>query len=244
MRTLTAAQLLDAWERGLSEPSYRRVVPLLAAASPDSSIDAVDALSIGERDRRLLLLREWTFGSKLASVVDCSECNEPLEWTVNAGDLFVGPAPETVNGLSLELDGYSIDFRTPNISDLAALAEFNDIAAGRSALIEKCVLAARFNGEDTAVTNLPTGVVNQMVKQMAEADPQADLKFELNCPACGENWLAVFDIESFFWSEISAWAQRILLEVHLLASAYGWRERDILNLSSWRRRYYLGLVSG
>ncbi|HSB10234.1 MAG TPA: phage baseplate protein, partial [Blastocatellia bacterium] len=32
--------------------------------------------------------------------------------------------------------------------------------------------------------------------------------------------------------------------VHTLASAYGWRESDILNLSPWRRQLYLTLVNG
>ena len=55
-------------------------------------------------------------------------------------------------------------------------------------------------------------------------------------------WRAVFDIVTFFWSEIEAWACRILREVHILASAYGWCERDILALTSARRQFYLEMV--
>ncbi|HXI74354.1 MAG TPA: hypothetical protein VNG94_02120, partial [Pyrinomonadaceae bacterium] len=87
-------------------------------------------------------------------------------------------------------------------------------------------------------------VTDAVAKRMAEADPQADLRLDLSCPACGHRWQALFDIDSFFWSEINAWAQRVLTEVHALASAYGWRERDILDLSPRRRQFYLGLVSG
>ena len=39
-----------------------------------------------------------------------------------------------------------------------------------------------------------------------------------------------------------AWALRTLAEVHRLASAYGWREQDILALSPARRQLYLGMV--
>ena len=77
---------------------------------------------------------------------------------------------------------------------------------------------------------------------MAEVDPQADVQMDLTCPACGHQWQALFDIESFFWREISAWANRILREVHALASAYGWRESDILSMSTWRRQTYLNLI--
>jgi hypothetical protein len=77
---------------------------------------------------------------------------------------------------------------------------------------------------------------------MAEVDPQADLQVELSCPACGEEWQAQFDIESLVLCEICSGAQNILSEVHRLARAYGWSETEILNLSPWRRQFYLGLA--
>jgi hypothetical protein len=77
---------------------------------------------------------------------------------------------------------------------------------------------------------------------MAEADSQADVRINLSCPACEHQWQAAFDVLSFFWSEITAWAHRILSDVHALAYAYGWREADILNMSPRRRRYYLTLL--
>jgi len=51
-----------------------------------------------------------------------------------------------------------------------------------------------------------------------------------------------FDILTYLWSEIEDWAQRLLLEVHTLALAYGWSERDILAMSPRRRRLYLEMV--
>jgi endogenous inhibitor of DNA gyrase (YacG/DUF329 family) len=242
MRPLSAVQLLDAWEQGLSEPAYRRTLPLLVAASFDSRTDAA-ALSIGARDRSLLALRERTFGSQLASVVNCPACGERLEWTASAADLYVSQKPEQVDALWLEEESYSVNFRVPNTSDLAVLANCADMAAAHDALLNRCVLSARVDGEETKSSELPDEIVAAIVKRMAEDDPQADLKFALSCPACGNNWEALFDIESFFWSEINAWARRILMEVHLLASAYGWTETDILKLSPRRRQFYLGLAS-
>jgi len=244
MNSLSAAQMLDAWEQGLAEPAYRRALPLLAAASPDFSIDAVEALSIGERDRWLLTLREWMFGSRLVSIANCSECEERLEWAADTADLYVERPTEPTGSLSLETEGYRIDFRAPNTGDLAAIAGCADITTAHSNLLERCVLKAEFESHEIPAAQLPNEIVTAIARRMAEADPQADLKFDLVCPACGKNWQALFDIESFFWSEIDAWAKRILLEVHLLARAYGWREIDILNLSPWRRQFYLGLASG
>ncbi len=41
---------------------------------------------------------------------------------------------------------------------------------------------------------------------------------------------------------MEARAKRLLSEVHALASAYGWSEREILGLSVARREFYLGMV--
>lgn len=244
MRPLSAAQLLDAWEQGLSQPAYRRVLPLLAAVSPDSSIDTVATLTIGERDRSLLTVRQWTFGAQLAGVADCSECNERLEWLHSVADLYVEQQFDANGELSLEADGYSINFRAPNISDLAAPAGCADIATAHRALLERCVFKAQLNGQDIPASELPGEIVALIAERISKADPQADLKIDLRCPVCNANWQAIFDIESFFWSEINAWAQRTLWEVHLLAGAYGWPESEILNLTPGRRQLYLGLVSG
>jgi hypothetical protein len=66
---------------------------------------------------------------------------------------------------------------------------------------------------------------------------------ELCCPECGRRWEVVFDIGGFLWAEINDWAEHTLRTVHSLAEAYGWSEREILNLSPLRRQLYLGMVS-
>ena len=243
MRPLSAAQLLDAWERGLSEPSYRRALPILAAAYPDSSPDTLAALSIGERDRRLLTLRQWTFGSQLASVANCSGCGEPLEWMVNPADLHAVNESEPADDLVVEVDRYRVRFRLPNTLDLASISGgTRDPASARLLLLEKCILSARLEDDDVSTDKLPAAVTTEVAARMAGADPQAAIEFDFSCPACGQNWQALFDIESFFWSEINAWAQRIFSEIHVLARAYGWTETHILGLSPWRRQVYLNLV--
>jgi hypothetical protein len=77
---------------------------------------------------------------------------------------------------------------------------------------------------------------------MAKADPLADIQLALSCPFCGLGWKAAFDIVSFLWREIESLAGRLLRDVHTLAFAYGWHERDILALSPMRRQFYLALI--
>ena len=72
-------------------------------------------------------------------------------------------------------------------------------------------------------------ILEQVMAGMTAADPGADTVPALACPGCGHCWIAAFDIGAYFWSGLEAWAERTLIEIHALASAYGWGERDILN---------------
>jgi uncharacterized protein (UPF0212 family) len=242
MRPLSAQELLDAWERGLGETPVQRALTLLAAACPETLPEALARESVGRRDGRLLTLREWTFGPRLASLAACPACGELLETAFDVADIRVQDAGDGDEPLSLSVAGRELTFRLPNSADLAALAGGEDLDGARRRLLGRCLLAVR--GEEAAVERLPAEVLQAVADRMAEADPQGDVELALTCPACGHGWPAAFDIASFFWTEVDAWARVLLHEIHILASAYGWREPDILALSPWRRRSYLELIGG
>ena len=96
--------------------------------------------------------------------------------------------------------------------------------------------------QELPASELPDAVMEAVTNRMAQADPQADVQLAIRCPNCGHQWEAPFDIGSFLWTEIHACAMRLLREIHALASAYGWREADILALSPRRRQAYLELL--
>ena len=246
MRALAASDLLEVWERGLSQNGVERALTLLGAACEGESREALELLSVGERDARLLRLREWTFGPRLASVVDCPSCGEQVELEFSTSDLRAGnkAAASREAVLRLTAGGYEVSFRLPNSLDLAEVAAGAPAALGgaEARFLDRCVLEATRGGERLATTELPAEIAEAVAGRMAAADPQADVELALECPGCGRSWPAPFDIEPFFWDEINSWARRMLGEVHLLASAYGWREADILRMSASRRQLYLDLV--
>ena len=244
MRPLNASVLLEAWEHGLTQPPIQRALTLLAATSPESPLNELAQLSIGQRDARLLALRESVFGSHLTALATCPKCSERLELNFSVADLRAAPAEEGDQALSLEAAGYETEFRLPNSFDLAAVADSQDIAGSRRVLLERCLLSARQDSEERTLKELPAEVLDAIAEQMARADPQADVRLNLSCPQCDHQWEMVFDIASFLWSELNAWAYRVLREVHALASAYGWREQDILAMSPWRRQLYLEVIGG
>ena len=97
---------------------------------------------------------------------------------------------------------------------------------------------------DTAV---PIALLPELLepidRELRRLDPGACTDLDLTCPACQHTWIEPFDIGAYFWTELSAYAERLLHEIHVLARAYGWTEGDVLGLSRGRRRRYLELVT-
>ncbi len=242
MRPLSASELLKVWEEGQGGPPYQQAVLLLLAACPDETPEEILALSIGRRDGRLLTLREWTFGPELAGLALCPACRERLEFTLRVSDIRISSRETEDQSLHLELEDGSIDFRLLNTTDLIEAARCSEPEQIQKVIVERCVHEAHRQDQQLDAQHLPASVVEALARQLAAADPQADTQLALSCPSCGHDWLALFDVVSYLWSEINAWANRVLRDVHLLASAYGWREEDILNMSPLRRSLYLDLV--
>jgi hypothetical protein len=243
MRALSASELLETWDHGFGQSPTRRALTLLHAACRETTPEQLAKLSIGQRDARLLALRELTFGRQLTSLASCPGCGERLELEALTSDLSARADLESADDLSLVVDRYEIRFRLPTSLDLIAISEAPERNSARASLLARCIYSARFDGSEMDAAGLPPNVIEAIAARMSEADPQADCRLALRCPACDREWQSQFDIASYFWAEINAWTTRILNEVHILASAYGWSEADILGMSARRRQLYLNLVS-
>jgi hypothetical protein len=248
MAVPSTQHLLAAWERGRAVPRpAERALALFCAAHADVPRAAVEALPIGERDRRLLSLREDMFGPELKALTACPACHAWLELEFEASEFGAAPtdefAGEAATGpLSLSLDGYEVVFRLPNSLDMLGLHDGDDDDENRSRLLQRLVLRASRADEEIPTSQLPAALVDALDGRLSLEDPHADIRLNLTCAACDTRWQAPFDIGSYLWNEVDAWALRLLRDVHRLARAYGWREADILALSSARRQCYLELL--
>ena len=241
MSALNASNLLATWEQGTAQHPLERAVRLLHLAWPHKSAAAWANVSVGERDRHLLRLREQLFGPTVEATTRCPKCGSELELTFTARDLetslVTSRGDERLRVVSGE---YEIDYRLPTTADLLEIAS----GSGQSltALLDRCVVA-RHRGGPVQSTELPLAVMEQLSSSMAEADPYAEIQIALDCAGCSHHWSMVFDVVSYLWGEIGDWAERLLRDVHSLASAYGWSERDIVGMSALRRRLYLELAN-
>ncbi len=240
---LSAAELLAVWERGLERRPFERAVILLEAACPESSSDDIAELSIGGRDDTLLRIRETVFGPQLTLFATCPQCSQQMESRIMVDELRMPALQPPRNEAMVTVGAYQVRFRPLNAGDIASSSAI-DSRVAELALIRRCIVNATVDGSPIPHDRLPDDVVGTIQEQMAELDPSADMHIRLTCAGCSFSWLEPFDIVSFFWIEIDAWARRLLGDVHTLASSYGWTEREILALSPVRRQYYLELVNG
>ncbi|WP_229070779.1 hypothetical protein [Actinoplanes sp. DH11] len=235
------ADLITAWERGLRRSPAGRAQALLEAAGVDRA-DGL-ALTVGQRDALLMDLRAELFGTRISGVAGCPACATVLELGFVLDDVRTvspEPAPGPVE-VTIEVDGYAVRARPPTGGDLVALEGAGPDRALRT-LLTCCVVDAHHGGVTVGPDDLPPRVVSRLAGRLAAADPQADVRLDLTCPACARTWSAAFDIVTFLWRELDSWARRLAQDVHTLATAYGWAEVDIIAMSRSRRGLYLELA--
>lgn len=232
---LRPAAVLEAWEKGLFQSAAERALTLLTLALPGETRDSLADLSVGQRDALLLELRARSFGPVAPCVVRCPACRETLEFPVRLPDLRV-PAPAGAGGV-VSFEGLRLRVRPATSRDLLAIAGAADPVL---ALLRRCVVVEHGSAGDGA--EVPPEAAEVVAAEMARLDPQADVRFDLSCAACGATWTSVFDVVSYLWREIESEAQRLLAEVDALARTYSWSEPAILEMSRPRRMAYLRLA--
>jgi hypothetical protein len=243
MQTLLAHNVLDLWERVATCPPVERGLQILASATPDTTLSQPGALTIGECEERLLSLHEAMFGSRLNGFAECPRCGEALELAVNIPELRVAVASASPTQAEvLEYRGYEVRFRLLSGADLVDAGMCKSVSDARGLLLERSIVAATRRGRHVRTGRLPKGLVERLAQRLAECDPWAESLLDLVCPECRHEWPVLLDVGVFVWTEIRARAQRLLHEVHTLAMAYGWREADIMAMSSRRREAYLAMV--
>jgi hypothetical protein len=234
MKRLSDADLLALSARDdVARPADGWSRQLLALVWPEQPAERWAVLDTARRDTLLLRLRCRQFGPVLQAQSACPACGERLEYELD-GFQLAGPAEpaallEAPTELALALDGRVLTLRRPSESDLA---ESGDPAP----LMRRCLLDPPADADTLCADPAWQAAFGAA---LADELPLADPQIGLQCPACGAGWEESFDAGRFLRADLEAAAARLLDEVHQLALAYHWSERDILALPAARRREYL-----
>ncbi len=217
MRALSNADFLTLWENGHRLHPLDRGLLAIRASLPESpnsggTDESVADWTLGRRNRALAELRILYFGPRLEGWTACSQCGEKLEFEVDCRVLA-----QTQEETSWPIAVHGNTFRLPTTRDLARLIDETD-------------------------SQRATLLLLQVAEKMALADPLAEIALAFECPVCRHTSEEVLDLSSFLWAEIETRAKRLLLEIHSLATSYGWAESAILAMSDVRRTMYLQMV--
>lgn len=203
------------------------------AAFPEYASQSIADWPLGRRNRALAEARCAWLGPRLRGWAACERCEEKLEFDVDGAAIA---AAETPGGDAL-VTSHGGSFRLPTSRDLALVAQGVEASQAALTLVKRCEVTPA--SSDAAWDEAQ---LEEIGERMAEADPLAEILLHFECPACGESFDQALDLASFLWSELESRAKLLMREVHELALAYGWSEREILALSPERRGFYLQMV--
>ncbi len=232
MSCLSAAELLNLWERAYGLSPGRRAIEIVRAGFPQYEWTDIAHWPIGFRDRQIARLRAIHFGLTVPSVTNCPGCHAAVEFSVELDHCFQLQATEFDTPLLSALPDNILGVRPLTTADVLEHLE----SAGREEeLVRRCLTLV-----DDAL--LPSEDLSSLAGRLESLDPEARIEFALQCPECGREWSSLFDIVSVFWIELNTWARRMMQEIHQLATRYGWSEEEILRISPWRRAIYLSMT--
>lgn len=238
-RGLSAAALLEVWEQGAGRHPIDQALLLLRYAHPEESFEALCEWTVGRRDAHVLELRQHTIGDRIEAYAECPACRNGLEFDLSCAALLASVATSDAGWTRVEQDGRSWELRGPNSRDLALAITAADQDQARRIILSRCVRGVA--GEDATPAWTEANEVS-LARRLGELDPLAEALIGLRCEVCGEQWQALFDIVTFFWSELQARSRRLLQEVDLLARTYGWTEGEVLRMSEQRRGLYVEMA--
>lgn len=214
------------------------LVDRLLVDAPGAAIATGDAaeLAVADRDRVLAAIYVRAFGSRITADLPCAQCGVKFELELELDAVAGELAAQTTRA---DAGWYRVGdgprFRLPTATDELAIA---DLPAGdREAAIQvRCL-------DDGGGAGAPGPLgTDQLSAEMERCAPLLDIELEARCPSCGHADELGFDVQSYLLQAIVDESARRAVEIHRLATAYGWSMTEILALPRRRRRTFSDLI--
>lgn len=164
--------------------------------------ERIRALSLFERDRLLLSLRQRSIGDTVRSEVDCPACGRASEVAFRISELPLADlaareiAGEFSNGLGFRLRPLTAGDQEDLHEGRASDRENEVDATLACVLLQLGERTELFSPGDISVQ--PVHVREQLIEALDRANPDPNIRLSLQCNDCGRELEAPFDAESFF----------------------------------------------
>jgi hypothetical protein len=220
-------------------------------------------LLVADRQYLLLKLREATFGDRVETTVRCPwpQCGAKVDVDFSLADVPIKEAAEPGPLHTLELspeatletsDGErhrEIVFRLPVGADQEELsprlAPGGGEAEALTLLLERCIRSIGPYEEPgfDLISQLSPSARSEIERRMEEVAPAVSLTMEATCPECGREFGIPFELQDFFFGELTISQDLLSREVHYLAYHYHWAEAEILEMPRDKRRRYIEVLA-
>jgi hypothetical protein len=242
LRDWSFAPLTGAVELAIAEAARgtgslpQRVTAVLSAALGELGGDgvgpeAVRSLCVADRQylmRQLAVVlgleEDWLSAS-------CTRCGSSFDVPIRYSDLPVKPAGEGFPFTQAATSAGPLRLRVPTGADQEMVARLEDPAEARRRLARRCLVEpvpARFTDED----------LEAIEAALEEVAPELTTRAQVACVDCGKPHELFLDP----YVCLSRASEEIFTDIHALASAYHWSEREILSLPRDRRHLYMTLL--
>jgi hypothetical protein len=198
----------------------------------------VDSLSVPDR-RYLMAELAGALGLSFSrSIHVCSECREPFHVPLDLARLPVYPAGGGNTSADVITTAGRVRVRVPTGADQIRIAQADDDAAAARLLVALCVAPADGPSRNGTPAQFSAEDLVAIDAALDELAPNLPWAAEAPCPECGH--VNVIPIDVAGW--LTRLADGPTADVHEIATAYGWSEREILALTRTQRLKYLALI--
>ncbi len=229
----TGADDLALLESGLGLDAAIALVGGRARTSGGDRIAATE-LPVGDLDAIVVELRRAALGDRMIAEGRCGACGSAIDIAFALSAFQAHHSPRRPRNVAPEPDGWwtlrgaTFTFRIPSGGDVLAASASESPA---DVLAELCFRGGPGARERRAAE-----------RAMALLAPTLSAEVQGTCPECKDSVGLWADVRALCLADLRFGAGCVLEEVHLLASAYHWRERDILGMVSSRRAAYADCV--
>lgn len=191
--------------------------------------------NVSERMQGLLAIAHATHGPETRAVARCvaPECRGQIELQLELAG-FAWHAPTRIEWRDTAQRRLSA--RLPEGEDLR---DWHAQAPGDAAWLARRLLIASDGAPETLDWRPDARDLAAFAQALEDADPLTALAIDVSCPYCARDMAVEVDLERLLLDGLHRRQRAVLDEVHRLASAYHWREADIVAMPAWRRHAYL-----
>ena len=211
---------------------------LLSIGGETVTPEQVDSLTMADRQWLMLNLAYALRGGGCWLKGYCDDCGQPFDLYLDYRQLPMKTAGEGFPFAELDVDGDRLRLRLPDGADQKRIAGL-DAGEAIALLLSACLLSVN-DGPVPAnfVDSLDAGALSKIEDALDGVSPYVGTTLAAECPECKQPQR--MEINPYLPD--AAGHETLFQEVHILARAYHWSERDILSMSRDRRRRYMGLI--